>query len=72
MGTVEGLQADHAPADPDQRLCEPGQGACPVCVQQRPVHFFTRILEEIPASVRGMIRTERLLTEKQSALCPCW
>lgn len=43
-GKVEELQVDQEPANPDRVLCDLGQGAYPLCVLQRPVHFITRIL----------------------------
>lgn len=41
---VKELQADQEPADADQMLCDLGPGACPLCVQQRPVNFLLSML----------------------------
>lgn len=38
-GAMRELQADQ---DADQVLCDLGSGACPLCVQQRPVNFSVR------------------------------
>lgn len=43
-GSVKELQADQEPADADQVLCDLGPGACPLCVQQRPVNFFISVV----------------------------